>query len=43
MHLRIELNWLRFLPDLDALYLYAVRPTFMKSTPGYDHVGTHWV
>jgi hypothetical protein len=31
MHLRLALNLLHFLPDLGALY--AVRPTFMKSTP----------
>ncbi len=31
MHLGLVLNLLHFLPDLGALY--ALRPTFMKSTP----------
>jgi hypothetical protein len=33
MYLRLTPNLLHFLPDLDALY--ALRPTFMKSTPGH--------
>jgi hypothetical protein len=32
MHLRLALNFLHFLPDVGALY--ALRPTFMKSTQG---------
>jgi hypothetical protein len=34
MYLRIMPNLLHFLPDLNAFYAKAMRPTFMKSTPG---------
>jgi hypothetical protein len=33
MYLRLTPNLLHFLPNLDGLH--ALRPTFMKSTPGW--------
>jgi hypothetical protein len=41
MYLHLSPNLLHFLPDLGALYNYAMRPTFMKSTPEFEAFHYH--